>query len=66
MPVIDFGKRRHAAFLPYGVLVMDGKVIILPSRFHILLSFPDLTMGTFIKIMTTAGEIKKILEALTE
>lgn len=66
VPIIDFGERKHTAFLPYGLLVMDGEVVMLHGRFRIALSFPDLTMGTFSKIMATPGDIKKLMRTLTK
>lgn len=66
VPIIDFGERKHTAFLPYGLLVMDDAVVMLHGRFRIALSFPDLTMGTFSKIMATPGDIKKLMQALAE
>ena len=66
LPKIDIANPRHTAFLPYEMLVMDGRVIMLHGRFRIALSFPDLTMGTFTKIMSTPGDIKDMLEAVTK
>lgn len=66
LPIIDISHRTHTAFLPYGLLVMDGEVVMLHGRFRIALSYPDLTMGTFTKIMSTPGDIKKMMQALTE
>ena len=58
VPKIDIGQEKHVPFLPYEFLVVDGKVLMLHGRFRIALSFPDLTMGTFSKIMSTPGEIE--------
>lgn len=66
LPIIDIADQKHTAFLPYGLLVMDGEVVMLHGRFRIALSYPDLTMATFTKIMATPGDIKKMMQALTE
>ena len=66
MPKIDLDSPRHTAFLPYEMLVMNGEVHMLHGRFRIALSFPDLTMGTFTKIMSTPGDIEDLLSELTE
>lgn len=66
MPIIDIGKPKHTAFLPYEVLVMDNEVHMLHGRFRIALAFPDLTMSTFSKIMSTPGNIEDLLEQLVE
>jgi hypothetical protein len=66
LPKIDIDKPKHTAFLPYEMLVDDNKVYMLHGRFRIALSFPDLSMGTFMKIMSTPGDIEKMLKSFTE
>jgi len=66
LPIIDINHPEHTAFLPYEVLVTGGKVLILHGRYRIAISFPDLTMGTFSKIMSTPGNIKDLLEQLVK
>lgn len=66
LPIIDITSPKHTAFLPYELLVVDNKAVMLHGRYRIALSFPDLTMGTFSKIMSTPGDIKKALKAYTE
>lgn len=66
MPIIDIGSPKHTAFLPYEVLVMDGQVHMLHGRYRIALSFPDLTMGTFTKIMSTPGDIENAMMQLVD
>ena len=66
LPIIDINDQKHTAFLPYELLVMGNEVHILHGRYRIALSFPDLTMGTFTKIMSTPGDIKDLLEQLVE
>ena len=66
MPKIDISTPKHTAFLPYEFLVMDNEVHMLHGRFRIALSFPDLTMGTFTKIMSTPGDIEDLLKQLVE
>lgn len=66
LPIIDIEDPKHTAFLPYEVLVVDGEVHMLHGRFRIAIAFPDLTMGTFTKIMSTPGNIEDMLEKLIE
>ena len=66
LPTIDITDPKHTAFLPYELLVNDKEVVMLHGRFRIALSFPDLTMGTFTKIMSTPGDIEDMLEQLVE
>lgn len=66
LPVIDIGQPKHTAFLPYEVLVTGNKVLMLHGRYRIALSFPDLTMMTFTKIMSTPGNIENLLKQLVK
>ena len=66
LPKIDIGSPKHTAFLPYEILVNDDEVVMLHGRFRIAVAFPDLTMGTFSKIMSTPGSIEETLEKLVE
>jgi hypothetical protein len=66
LPIIDISTPKHTAFLPYELLVVDKKVVILHGRYRIALSFPDLTMITFSKIMSTPGDIKEALKGYTQ
>jgi len=66
MPKIDIGAPKHTAFLPYELLVKANEVHMLHGRYRIALSFPDLTMGTFTKIMSTPGNIEDLLKQLVE
>jgi len=66
MPIIDIDSPKHTAFLPYEMLVIGDEVHMLHGRYRIALSFPDLTMGTFSKIMSTPGDIEDALEQLTK
>lgn len=49
--------------LPYTVLIENGEASILHAKFYFALSFPQLTMGEFMKIMSVPGEVKKSFEA---
>ncbi len=62
LPKIDLGSPKHTAFLPYEILVKGDEVIMMHGRYRIALAFPDLTMGTFSKIMSTPGYIEDSLE----
>ena len=66
LPIIDISTPKHSAFLPYELLVKDNEVHMLHGKFRIALSFPDLTMGTFTKIMSTPGNIEDLLKQLVE
>ncbi|HHS96213.1 MAG TPA: hypothetical protein ENJ45_06440 [Phaeodactylibacter sp.] len=64
MPTIDISKPKHTPFLPYELLIKGNKAYMLHGRFRIALSFPDLSMGTFMKIVSTPGNIEEAMESL--
>ena len=66
MAKIDISSPMHTAFLPYEILVMGKEVHMLHGRYRIALSFPDLTMGTFTKIMSTPGDIEDMMTAVVK
>ena len=66
LPKIDIDVPKHTAFLPYEMLLNDKEVVMLHGRFRIAISFPDLTMGTFTKIMSTPGNIEDMLEEVAK
>ncbi len=66
LPTIDFQYPHHTPFLPYEMLVYKNKVYMLHGRYRIALSFPDLSMGTFMKIVSTPGNIETLLKSATE
>ena len=66
MKITDTGARRHTAHLPYEVLVAGGRVVMLHGKFRIAQSFPDLTMGTFMKISGAPDGIAKVLGGLVK
>ncbi len=66
LPIIDISSPKHTAFLPYEILVVDNEVHMLHGRYRIALAFPDLTMGTFTKIMSSPGDIEDLLKTIVE
>lgn len=59
---IDKGARHHTPHFPYELLVTDGTVRMLHGKFRIAQSWPDLTMGTFMKISKTPDAIEEALK----
>ena len=64
MKIIDIAELKHAAHLPYELIVSDGRVLMLHGKFRIALDFPDLTMGTFMKISGAPSAIEEKLKAV--
>lgn len=60
----DRGELKQSAYAPYEILVVGGKAYALPGRFRIAQSFPDLSMGNFMKIVSAPGAINEALTAV--
>ncbi len=66
LPIIDIGTPKHTAFLPYEILLMGNTAVMMHGRYRIALAFPDLSMSTFSKIMSTPGNIEDLMRSVTE
>jgi hypothetical protein len=66
MKVIDIGELKHTPHLPYELVVSEGKVYMLHGKFRIALDFPDLTMGTFMKISGAPSAIEEKLKLVSK
>ncbi len=64
MEQIDTAELKHTPHLPYEMLVSGRKIYMLHGKFRIAQSFPDLGMGTFIRISSAPGDIEKHLKAV--
>jgi hypothetical protein len=64
MKVIDIGELKHTPHLPYELVVSGGTVYMLHGKFRIALDFPDLTMGTFMKISGAPSAIEEKLKVV--
>jgi hypothetical protein len=62
MAATDTGNLRHTAHLPYELLVSGNKAYILHGKFRIAQSFPDLGMGTFMKISGAPNAIENTIK----
>ncbi|MAD98413.1 MAG: hypothetical protein CMB99_13900 [Flavobacteriaceae bacterium] len=56
----------HLAALPYEIILQGNEVTMLHGKYRIALHWPDLTMGTFMKIMSTPGDIEDMLKAVCQ
>jgi len=54
----------HVAALPYEIILQGKEATMLHGKYRIALHWPELTMGTFMKIMSTPGDIEDTLEAV--
>jgi len=63
LPIIG---EANIAAMPYELILQGNNASMLHGRFRIAMHWPDLTMGTFTKIMKTPGEIEDFMKTLTE
>ena len=56
----------HLAAMPYEIILENNMATILHGRYRLALHWPELTMGTFMKIRSAPGDIKDTLENLCE
>ena len=61
LPIIN---NSHLAAMPYEIILQDKTATMLHGRYRLALHWPELTMSTFMKIMSTPGEIEDALEGL--
>lgn len=61
LPIIG---EDHLAAMPYEIILQGNEATMLHGRYRIALHWPDLTMGTFTKIMGTPGDVKKVMKEL--
>lgn len=62
MKIVDSAELKQSAHLPYEMIVSDGTVYMLHGKFRIAVDFPDLTMGTFMKIKGAPSAIENTLK----
>lgn len=52
---------HNAGLLPYTILIENNQARILSAKFYLAVSYPQLTMGEFMKIATVPGAIENDL-----
>jgi len=55
---------KNSAFLPYMVLIQNDEAKILHPKFYLAISYPQLSMGNFMSISGTPGDIEDYFKAL--
>ncbi len=63
LPIIG---EDNLAAMPYEIIIEGKKATMLHGRYRLALHWPELTMGTFMKIRSTPGDYKDAFEALCE
>ena len=54
----------HVAAMPYEIILQGNKATMLHGKYRIALFWPELSMGTFMRIMSTPGDIEDTLKAI--
>ncbi len=63
LPIIG---EDHVAAMPYEIILQGKEATSLAGKYRFALYWPELTMGEFMKIMSTPGDVEDTMEALTE
>ncbi len=58
--------QKHSAFLPYMILIEDNTAKILHAKYYLAISYPKLSMGDFMGISSTPGNIEDYMSALVK
>jgi len=61
LPIIG---EDHIAAMPYELIVIGKKVMMLHGKYRIAIFWPELSMGTFMKISSTPGDIEDVMEVI--
>lgn len=63
LPIIG---ERHIAAMPYEIILQGDEVTMLAGKYRFALYWPELTMGEFMKIMSTPGDVEDFMKTITE
>lgn len=63
LPIIG---EENIAAMPYEIILSGTRASMLHGKFRIALHWPELSMGQFMKISSTPGDVEDFLRALTE
>ncbi len=63
LPIIG---ESHVAAMPYELILQGNEATMLHGRFRFALHWPELTMKTFTKIMSSPGDVEDAMKSLFE
>ncbi|MDE5418973.1 hypothetical protein L3049_13285 [Labilibaculum sp. DW002] len=63
LPIIG---EDHIAAMPYEIILQGKEATMLHGKYRFALYWPELTMGTFMKIMSTPGNVEEFMESVTK
>ena len=64
--MLDQKKIKRTASLPYELLVLENQIVILPVRYRLPLSFPDMDRKTFRQLKVLDEKIMRSMSSLVE
>ena len=63
LPIIG---ESHVAAMPYEIILLNNRASILHGRYRFALHWPELTMKTFTKIMSSPGDVEDAMKELVK
>ena len=63
LPIIG---EDNIAAMPYEIILQGKEATMLHGKYRFALLWPELTMGQFMKISSTPGDVEDVMEELTE
>jgi len=63
LPIIG---EDNIAAMPYEIILQGKEASMLHGKFRFAIHWPELSMGQFMKIMSTPGDVEDTMKALTE
>ncbi len=65
LEVANVKEAKKTAYAPFELLVVDNTVYTMAPKFRLSVNFPDLDMGTFVRMSTAPDAIQASLKAAT-
>jgi len=56
--------QRNTAFLPYMLMIEEDEAKILHPKYYLAIAYPNLSMGNFMSISATPGDIEEYMAGL--
>lgn len=63
LPIIG---ESHVAAMPYEIILLNKRATILHGRYRFALYWPELTMKTFTKIMSSPGDVEEAMSTVVK
>jgi len=63
LPIVG---ESHVAAMPYEIILLNNRATMLHGRYRFALHWPELTMKTFTKIMSSPGDVEDAMKTLVK